>query len=99
MNVAEYFGGDPSVNAAERPLTPIRVPPGWRILDRRDCSCGHEAFILCEKADDRPHDTQFVTWEADLRNGGCYHGHYTEDRVEATADLDTRFRRHEGTRA
>lgn len=77
-------------------VKPIRVPPGWRILERRDCTCGREAFILCEKSDQRPDDTRYVTWEADLVHGGCYHGHYTEDLDEAKADLANRYTRHEG---
>lgn len=68
----------------------MRLPPGWKLLDRRDCSCGHEAIVLCEKADDRPHDTQYVTWEVDLRMGGCYHGRYTDNLEEAKLSFATR---------
>lgn len=62
-------------------------PPGWRILKHKMCPCAREAIVLCEKDDARPHDTQYVTWEADLVLGGCYHGHYTNDLAQAEADL------------
>lgn len=71
------------------------IPRGWRLLDSRICSCGDEAFVLCTKSDDRPHDTNFVTWEVNLRDGGCYHGHYDEHEDVARLDLQQRFDRHE----
>lgn len=74
------------------------LPPGWKLVDSRKCSCGDEAFVLAEKADARPDDTQFVTWEVDLRQGGCYHGRYTDSWRDATDSLEDRFRRHEGKR-
>lgn len=65
-------------------------PPGWKIIAHKMRHCGNEAIVLCEKSDGRQDDTRYVTWEADLVNGGCYHGHYTEDLVEAQRDLAER---------
>lgn len=64
--------------------------PGWTIIDYKICGCGREAIILCEKSNDRPEDTQFVTWETDLVNGGCYSGHYFEKEPIARVDLAQR---------
>lgn len=77
-------------------LTQPRLPPGWELVDILRCRCGDDAFVLCEKSDARPEDTRYVTWEADLVRGGCYRGHYTEDRAEAEADLIRRHERHGG---
>ena len=71
-------------------MTGLKIPQGWKLIGRRDCPCGHEAIVLCEKADDRQDDTQYVTWEADLRMGGCYHGRYTESLEQAKLDLANR---------
>lgn len=61
------------------------LPAGWKILQMaRAVNNPRDAVVLCSRTVvDGDHGTEFVVWMANLVEGGCFHGHYTDDYESA----------------
>jgi hypothetical protein len=53
------------------------LPQGWKILQMaRAINEPRDAYVLCEREPHQANEMNYVTWYANLIEGGCYHGHY-----------------------
>ena len=64
----------------------VIVPAGWTLVTSKSYSQHpsdrHLSVVLC-KSDRRD---EWATWLGNAQNGGCHHGHYFRDPVDAMLD-------------
>lgn len=67
------------------------LPAGWTILEfHRSTDHPRDAVVLCERTEHLPEEMNYVTWSANMIEGGCYCGNYWSTYDKARSDFAVR---------